>query len=180
MKFWGYIKVPDKPLTLPWNMETGESGWDIWHKEAKRKYPVRYFFSEFIPRIYKYEFMWTLRSYKYAVKDFFFPHNVLRIRTLPTRWTDRDTRMLHACFQLLTDYVKYEEPAEFTMTRDEFIELYRWEDKIDEERLKVRDTMHELYDWWLKHQTEEWCDGADEKEQEMLIKLIQIRRFLWT
>lgn len=35
-------------------------------------------------------------------------HNVLHIRTLPCTWTDRDTRLEHAVFQILTDFIEQE------------------------------------------------------------------------
>ncbi len=40
--------------------------------------------------------------------------NLLRIKTINanTTWCDKDTVLLHACFQLLTDFIELENPFE--------------------------------------------------------------------
>ena len=46
----------------------------------------------------------------YLVKDFFSPHNVIKITHLPRSWNDVDCKMFHAVFQLLVDFVELEQP----------------------------------------------------------------------
>lgn len=38
--------------------------------------------------------------------------NILRIKTINATWCDKDNVMLHACFQLLTDFIEQENPFE--------------------------------------------------------------------
>ena len=53
-----------------------------------------------IPRIYD--------NFKCNVHDWFFPWNVIKIKTLSRNFHDRDTVILHANFQILTDFVEQE------------------------------------------------------------------------
>ncbi len=88
----------------------------------------------------------------------------LKIKSLPntnTSWVDRDAIMLHACFQILEDYVELEEG----LTHCDY-EYHK--DLIDE--LKI------LYDWWQIRK------GLfdDDRDNEMLLRLIDKRETLWT
>jgi hypothetical protein len=46
----------------------------------------------------------------YFVKDFFSPHNVIKLTHLPQSWRDVDCKMFHAVFQLLVNFVELEQP----------------------------------------------------------------------
>lgn len=95
---------------------------------------------------------------------------ILKIETLPSvkeaSWLDRDGVMLHACFQILTDFVEKEVvPNEFLMSFD------TPEGKI----------CKELYDWWIvRRDRPEQLDDESEIDDEQLIKLMKIRTTLWT
>ena len=60
--------------------------------------------------------------------------NVIRIKTLPPTWQDRDRVLLHAAFQILTDFVDREHPFDHfdvmaSNNRDdweEILRLYAW------------------------------------------------------
>ena len=99
------------------------------------------------------------------------PANVLKIESLPNGWRDKDDVILHACFQLLKDFVEQER---------EMIEIIDWES--DEETKNAKLEIDFLYNWWMKRVDKE--DDLDEKQYEednqMLIKLISIRKYLWT
>lgn len=47
--------------------------------------------------------------YYYPIRDYFFPHNVLRIRNTPRSWNDRSERVIHTVFSMLCDFVEKEE-----------------------------------------------------------------------
>jgi len=172
-----WLRIPKKPFTLRWDME-GECPWRKWHKFAKRRYPVRYFLSESLPHFWEYTIRWKMRDWYYGIKNWFFPWNVVKIKTLPRSWCDNDTRLLHLCFLMLTDWVEKEEPYEFHSTREEYIKSYTWDGKVDWERVKGRDTLHELYAWWKSYQDTD--DGDYELEQQKLHTLIRLRGHLWT
>jgi len=83
----------------------------------------------------------------------------LRIKSLPTGWTDRDEIMLHACFQILTDCVEKENV-------DTHCSYETHKDFVDEVRF--------LYQWWLDRKE------ISDIDDEMLLRLIKIRKQLWT
>ena len=98
------------------------------------------------------------------------PGNVLIINSLDDDWADKDIVMLHACFQLLTDYVEKEEK---TIPTD-------WEQSPEHRSAKTEIDL--LYKWWLSRPKEinELDRNQFEMDSEMLIRLIKIRGYLWT
>lgn len=89
----------------------------------------------------------------------------LKINSLPPEkeWVDRDVIMLHACFQILEDCVEEEEV-------DTHCNYETHKESVDEIRF--------LYNWWKARKVKDWSD--DEEDDEMLIRLMKIRGFLWT
>jgi len=101
---------------------------------------------------------------------------ILNIKTLSGDWFDKDIIMLHACFQLLTDCI--EDEKLFTGHVD-------W--NHDEEHKKAKDELEFLYNWWIKRKNKDLEAEINdlEKEQyeednEMLVRLIKVRQYLWT
>lgn len=102
---------------------------------------------------------------------------LLKINTLPEgNWRDNDSVMLHACFALLTDCIENEDlltgHVDWTAT--------------DEYR-NIKKEIEALYGWWNKrkelYKTDDACDGdlmQYDEDDAMLIRLIKIRRHLWT
>ena len=99
------------------------------------------------------------------------PANVLKIESLSDGWCDKDIVILYACFQLLKDFVEKEK---------EIIAQIDWEH--DEEIKKAKQEIDFLYSWWLERLDRE--DDLDEKQyledNQMLKRLIEIRKYLWT
>lgn len=91
---------------------------------------------------------------------------ILKIDSLPSskQWIDRDIIMLHACFQILQDCVEKENV-------DTHCDYDEHKNIVDEIRL--------LYNWWLKRKNDNLFDNDDE-DNEMINRLMKIRRFLWT
>ncbi|MES2764367.1 MAG: hypothetical protein V4642_00750 [Bacteroidota bacterium] len=84
--------------------------------------------------------------------------------------------MLHACFQLLVDFIEQEDVKiptdwnhneEFAQAKREIDELYAWW----KQRIKA-DAEGKIDEIWNKEHFE--------KDTEMLIRLIKIRKYLWT
>ena len=101
------------------------------------------------------------------------PSNILKIESLDDGWRDKDSVLLHACFQLLKDCVEKENL--FTGHTD-------W--NADEKHRKVKVELEALYSWWLNRlKIEDQC-GLEEQQYEeddrMLHKLIEVRWALWT
>jgi hypothetical protein len=92
----------------------------------------------------------------------------LKIESLPSvkneSWIDKDFIILHACFQCLRDFVEKEDAFMFSPEEDENTQI-----------------LHELYDWWMIRKDEgyELDEIPTNKDDEMLIKLMKIRSWLW-
>ena len=92
----------------------------------------------------------------------------LKIKSLPPnrRWVDRDEVMLHACFQILKDFVDKEDG-------DNHCDYDAHKDFVDEVRF--------LYDWWEKRSYNKDLPHEQSDEDDiMLIRLMLIRTQLWT
>ncbi len=105
------------------------------------------------------------------------PSNILEITSLDDGWCDKDHVLLHACFQLLVDFVEKE------MLPQDYPD---WE--ATPETSNARKEIEALYTWWQEWKKEESNKSTsfreDEKryhkENEMLKRLIDVRMFLWT
>jgi len=80
-------------------------------------------------------------------------------------WCDRDFIMLHACFQILKDFIEKEKG-------DEYCDYEHHKEFVDEVRF--------LYNWWLERSKLDWSYDTHEEDNEMLIRLMKIRLSLWT
>lgn len=138
-----------------------------------------------------------IRDFFYWLKcKLFHPYNVVKITTLPPTWTDRPEVMLHANFQILVDYVEGEEP----------FKVLNW-DWCEEKKRSPRAEIESLYNWW-KFERQKKIDSIAERfsveyqargltnlaqslldeetaiyekeDEENLIRLMKIRRILWT
>lgn len=99
----------------------------------------------------------------------------LEIDTLNADWCDKDIVMLHACFQLLTDCVEKENLFQENQRCPE-------NDKLNKATAEIK----ALYDWWKLRQTSKEA-GLNELDSAqyagdnaMLIRLVNVRHYLWT
>ena len=98
------------------------------------------------------------------------PSNILKIDSLDSIWRDKDSIMLHACFQLLKDCVEKEKLL--TGHTD-------WD--ADEKHRVAKKEIEELYNWWLTYIESDVPDKENyEIETKMLVRLIKTRWALWT
>lgn len=103
------------------------------------------------------------------------PH-ILLIQTINADWCDKDIVLLHACFQLLTDFVEKEEPEVPT----------DWQ--FDEAHKNAKREIDELYAWWKDRVSKAeagklgplWDESQYKNDNDMLMRLINVRRYLWT
>lgn len=95
------------------------------------------------------------------------PSNILKIESLGDGWCDKDHVMLHACFQLLSDFVEKE------MKVNSYPD---WEASVETKNAKKE--IEELYSWWQEWKKDEQQDHGI--ENEMLKRLIDVRMHLWT
>jgi hypothetical protein len=94
-----------------WKLRSEISGtleyWDDWHRETRESFPIRYFLQYDVPRFWS---RWITRPLKdawwwlrYRTTD---RNHILRLDSLGPGYYDEDTMMLHACFQILVDFVE--------------------------------------------------------------------------
>ena len=84
--------------------------------------------------------------------------------------------MLHACFQLLTNFVEEE------ISKD----IVDWEH--DENHKSARKEIDELYIWWKERIAKDLEGKLDpvndeiqyQNDNEMLVRLIKVRGYMWT
>jgi len=165
---------------------------------------------------FPHNFFWWLRKCKIKIADgyyyckcrIFHPYNVVKVKTLPPTWVDRDLLLLHASFAIFCDVVEkedilndklYDHSEQIAKMKEE-----EWEDKEDQEKaIRQFEDRHEqdqkyekelryLYNWWTvaRPERQKRLSGLDyslEKEEEAyeedtehLIRLIKIRGGLWT
>jgi hypothetical protein len=140
--------------------------------KIQKKRPVRYFFRITIRR------WWNIcvRGPWYSFKcRLWHKYNTIRIESLPPTWSDRDEVLLHGAFQVLKDFVEKEDPFELF---DASWHKSEW--------LEIRN----LYTWWTIirparedyniHTSLDTRDKYDKEDEEMLVKLVKLRSFLWT
>ena len=102
--------------------------------------------------------------------------NNLNINSLSGDWCDNDTIMLHACFQLLIDCVENEQLLTGHID---------W--SVDESHANAKKEIEELYQWWntrkkdsVQNQIDDFNEQQYLKDNAMLIRLINVRKYLWT
>ena len=98
------------------------------------------------------------------------PGNILKIDSLDDNWRDKDSVILHACFQLLKDCVEKENLLNGHTD---------W--NVDERYRLAKKEIEELYNWWLLYTEADIPDDESyEIETKMLVRLITVRWALWT
>lgn len=192
--------------------------WEEWHETVKSMHPIKYFFVKTLTFWFTVNIWNKLKDFKYWIVSYIIPSR--RFHFLDLRqpqgvcdsyqwgWTDVDSKMLYAMFNLLGEYLNKEDPADLT-------DYYSLEEIEAELNLKRQ---HEnlveakiIYNWWTAERKEDYkvmddllmawvearrnkspnveylwqlhkqCDEEfDKKEEEMLIRLIKIRKSLWT
>lgn len=105
-KFANWIRGTSKPFALEWE------AWDIWHEEAKKKHPVRYWIADELLG-YMQDFVNLPMDVYHTIAVYIrnrFINKIHYLRTdlIPGEYYDLDTRILHALFTELTDLVEVE------------------------------------------------------------------------
>lgn len=172
----------------------GAYTWEDWREDMKYKCPVRYFFWEVAAIEFHVRIVRPIKDAWYWVRT----HTYRRYHMLDMRspkndyawgWHDRGPLILYAAFNLLKQYVETEKP----------FETINWE--WNEDHRVVGAEIRVLYDWWTSGRAQEhlavddeykdtiskrWSSWGEaeqhlnERDDEMLLRLIKIRHYLWT
>lgn len=173
----------ETPFALGWDE------WDEWEAAKYREAPLAFIVQKTIPRLVgRYITQPPRNLYYYLVCRLWHRYNVLRIKTLPPTFVDRDEVLLHASFQILTDFIEKEEPWRFGKTRQQIIEAHgldentpanQWAD-IEIEIQEWSD-VESLYYWWKNYRRPSRFTHQDRiLENQKLWLLIRYRHFFWT
>lgn len=125
-----------------------------------------------------------------------------RFRHIRGAWCDVDYKMLHACFDLLCDFVEKEHGLAVLKYQFEYYKNLKWTDAKQqgyENKVAVNNVMNsrkwdfdevlDLYTWWTteylpKYKSGDWDPLFNpeqfEEEQDAFRRLITIRSKLWT
>ncbi|MTI29262.1 hypothetical protein [Xanthovirga aplysinae] len=101
----------------------------------------------------------------------------LKIDSLKGEWCDKDLVLLHACFQLLADCIEKENLLNGHVD---------WTQ--NEETILAKKEIEDLYKWWKERVKKEldaeidpiWTENQYEEDNARLIRLIKVRKYLWT
>jgi hypothetical protein len=114
-RYWSCTKFADKIRgTAKPTAETGK-GWDLWNKEAKAKYPIRYWIAEeALDAVQKY--IYYIPDKLYEIKYYVNNRWVSRTHSLtadsshirPGTWRDLGDRILPCLFDELVEFVEVE------------------------------------------------------------------------
>ena len=121
-------------------------------------------------------FRFTWQCYRLKCR-LFHRYNVVVCRSLPVTWNDRDHLMLYAAFQILEDFVKYEQGHFYENVYALYVTDCGAEDAREREEEWQR--LRSLHAWWLERKNNIHFDDY-EMDDSMLHELIDLRKLLWT
>jgi hypothetical protein len=171
------FKIPNTPSSLPMRIFSdnpeSEYCWEDHDRDSKLKYPVRFFLSKTLPNLLVHRVERPISDIGYWIrshtKDRYHILN-LKAPRQGYRWgyCDTDHLIFVASFKLLADFVEIQ------------FDHVGWE--WNEGHKAAAEEIRSLYRWW----TDEYpilVEGADDLkdlEDRQLIRLINIRQYLWT
>jgi hypothetical protein len=114
-------------------------------------------------------------------------YHVIKIRGLSPGYCDADTRMLYGCFSLLMDFVE-KEIGGLAKLREWTSELLADEGYNHAAQIAFQEECEVLYLWWAVERPRRidpidlWNEDErqHQEDEDMLIRLIRIRRGMWT
>jgi hypothetical protein len=137
-------------------------------------------------------FIYKLQNWWDWLKAWRHPSNILFLDTPPT-WCDKDELIRLAVFKLLVDFVEKEEPFKYNdWTTDEGIikaaevikESYKW---ITKDRAVAKKKYEDKLHKWAETKSKKYWNKllpseefVEKRDQEILLKIIEIRGYLWT
>jgi hypothetical protein len=179
----------------------GEYTWEDWKEEMQKKHPVKFFLNDTLPLWFRVRWMWFENIWYWIRCHTYTKYHLIDIRSkefgYKWGWMDRDSVILLANFTILKDFVEKEHPFDVCV----------WDE--NDEHARVGAEIKDLYDWWMNRRAKEhelrteklhrWYehrgtpDGPtlheelnryeeelDQKDENNLIRLMKIRKYLWT
>ena len=156
--------------------------WSEWEKKMREERPARYWLSDkFLNKVQDFLLfpwdLWREIKYWYRIRYVIKTH-ILYTGLKAGDYYDLDHRMLHACFNEFCKYV--DKRREYVQVEEELDELYTWWKETYLKRDNPWETItkethsNKYYEIVQEIERKRW-----EEEQEMLIRLINVRDKLW-
>lgn len=173
----------------------GQDCWEDYYDICKEEYPVRYFLNQSLPRWFRFKWN-SLKNLKYEFLYLFHPKHRYHVLSLSQPlgydrgWIDADTQILYANFNILVSFVE-DELGGIDKLRDKINKFIEWEDLF---WAKNYQEILDLYLYWKFDRLPyyQWkyhsCPVVSYKqkeedineENEMLCRLIEVRKGMWT
>ncbi len=202
-KFADFIRGTSKPLVL------SRSGWKAWKSSTQKNSPIRYYLAEDFLNIIQKIIMSPI-SLCYNILYYLHNRYIVKTHTLVSnlktgQWYDYDTRLLHASFNELVNYVQIECANKFLnfdknsyKPSNTLINYFKpW--RSEEAGLKYLDLLVELgydesfrkikqlYMWWIytrpsRNNSDSDIDNQEyeQEDTQKLIELVKTRNFMWS
>lgn len=165
--------------------------WEDWHSDMKKKYPIRYFLQETLVFFIKSHFIWKISRIFYWLRcHTYTKYHLIDIRDKKNnyKWGYIDPRekLLFSSFKILKDFIEKELAMDTYKNLDDFVKNYENTTKDDPYSTHWVDAYKEiaiLYKWWtvdrsdIINSIEDY--NKDQMDNEMLLRLIKIREYLW-
>lgn len=168
--------------------------WEDWHRDNKSKYPVRYFLQETVPDEISYWISRCRQLKNWLRSRTIRRHHILNLCNKANNhepgYCDVREKILYANFALLAYFlendneakiVDWEGSPEHALVYGEMWVLHRW---FNEERPAAWDVLNGygkgIYESWTGNQWFDYENALEDKDDEMLGRLLKIRRWLWS
>jgi len=182
---WLLKKTYALPIRGFWCNE-GDYTWEDWHEENKKKYPVRYFLQEDLTMWFRVKIRNRVSNAWYWLRTHLWNrYHIINISNKANKynwgWIECDQAILYACFKILSNFVEKEMKYNcYYVPATEHCP--EWDQRETEKEIRA------LYQWWTEErpkelETERYYgagEAGDAKDNEMLERLLKIRKNLWS
>lgn len=177
----------------------GDYTWDIYYKEMKDKYPIKYFLTKTVPELFGYKIITPLENFKYWVVS----HTIRKYHLLDIRnkendysygWIDADLQLLYSVMAIMENFIiEQDTPKRLIWLKEELQKDPECKEFNWNESIKFCEELLAIQKWWridrpkdieLSLEGPPYDFGYDErirnKDDEMMKKIIDIRGRMWT
>lgn len=166
--YWSCSKFADWLRSMPKLRAGTAKEWDIWHKAAKAK-KMRYWLAEdgldFFQNLVRSPLDFINNTRHYLDNRYFSKTHALTSNLKRGQWYDLDTRLLHALFDELVNFVEVEQAWHYVVCAEDEYKKYRipWYRKIFHLGLWRNPEAGLAYLKWAAELThnEDWADRED-------------------
>lgn len=199
MKLTKFLRLPtpketgkSKYNSLPMEglgAKPGDFTWEVYFKEMKEKYPIRYFINEYIPRIFRRRISNPLENFRYWIVS----HTIRKYHLLDLRnneykwgWRDCDTQLLYASMAIMENFIAEQDTENHLIwLREKLLKDIECKDPFWKDSIKFCEDLLEIQKWWREEYSKYELDFDRinenyDKATEMIKKVADMRAGMWT